>query len=106
APAWLETNVGDVDKGLASAALTLSQTYSFHYNAHVPIGPSCAVADVTPNGAVVYSSTQSNYGQRTSVAKVTGLPENLIRVRVFEGSGTYGSAPKDECAQAAAIMSQ
>ena len=35
----------------ASAAKTVTATYTYHYNGHVPIGPSAAVADVKPDGA-------------------------------------------------------
>ena len=37
---------GNVDAALASAAHTVSGTFKHHYQGHMPIGPSCAVADV------------------------------------------------------------
>ena len=41
-----------------SAAKVLSATYSFGYNMHGPIGPSAAVADVTPSNALSSRNTQ------------------------------------------------
>ena len=40
------TVVGDVSSSLASAAKTISATYKYQYNGHMPIGPTCSIADV------------------------------------------------------------
>ena len=100
------TNPTQVDAALASAAHVVSATYKYHYNGHLPIGPCCALADVTPNGAIVYSNTQQVSGTRANLALVLGLPQNVIRVVYYEGSSVYGAAPYNECAEAAAVMSQ
>jgi CO/xanthine dehydrogenase Mo-binding subunit len=99
-------NAEKVDAALASAAHVVSATYKYQYNGHMPIGPSCCVADVTPNGAVIFSNTQDAYGTRSLVASVLGMPENVVRVLYHGGSSSYGSAPYNEAAQSAALMSQ
>lgn len=99
-------NPDKVDAALASAAKVVSATYKFHYQGHLPIGPSCAIADVTPDGAIVYNNTQAAYTTRTRVAAVIGLPVNRIRVKYYEGSSVYGYSGYDEAAEAAAVMSQ
>ena len=52
---------GNVDAALASAAHTVSGTFKHHYQGHMPIGPSCAIADVRPttrrSGATRRTST-------------------------------------------------
>jgi CO/xanthine dehydrogenase Mo-binding subunit len=107
APAWTELKTGNVDSALASTGTTLSHSYSFHYNGHLPIGPSCAVADVTPNGAVIFTNDQYAMGLRSTLATLLGLPRERVRVRNYEGSSTYGTgAPVSDAAAAAAIMSQ
>jgi len=107
APAAIKAQRGNVDAALASAAYTVSQTYKYPYNGHLPIGPTCVVADVTPNGARIYSNTQNAYATRTSVAQILGFPSyNQVRVTYYEGSSVYGSAPYDDAAQSAAVMSQ
>jgi CO/xanthine dehydrogenase Mo-binding subunit len=106
APAAIKALRGNVPAGLASAAYTVSQTYKYAYNGHLPIGPDCCVADVTSNGARIFSNTQNPYATRTSVATILGFTMNQVRVSYYEGSSVYGSAPYDDIAQSAAVMSQ
>ncbi len=106
APARILVDTGDVDKALAGASKTLSQTYKYHYNGHMPIGPSCCVADVTATGARIFSNTQDPYGTRSAVAQILGLKDEQVRVTYYEGSSVYGSAPYNDAAQSAAVMSQ
>jgi nicotinate dehydrogenase subunit B len=39
APARIVVSTGNTDAALAGAAKTVSQTYKYHYNGHLPIGP-------------------------------------------------------------------
>jgi nicotinate dehydrogenase subunit B len=106
APAAIKSTVGNVNTALAGAAHVVTQTYKYNYNAHVPIGPSCCVADVTQNGARIYSNTQNAYATRTNVANVLGFAMNQVRVSYYEGSSVYGTSPYEDVAEAAAVMSQ
>jgi CO/xanthine dehydrogenase Mo-binding subunit len=99
-------NADRVDAALASASKVVSASYKFQYNGHMPIGPSCCVADVKPNGALIFSNTQDAYSTRSVVASAIGLPVNVVRVKYYGGSSSYGSAPYNEAAQAAAVLSQ
>jgi len=99
-------SIGDVDTALASAAHVVSQTYTYPYQGHLPIGPSCSVADVTPSGARIFSNSQNIYSLRSSIAAVLKLPLNQVRVSYYEGSSVFGNAPYEDCAEAAALMSQ
>jgi CO/xanthine dehydrogenase Mo-binding subunit len=99
-------DMGNVDAALASAAHVVQQTYMVPYNGHVPIGPSCSVADVTSDGARVFSNSQNIYSTRSSIAAVLGLPLQKVRVTYYEGSSVFGNAPYDDAAESAAIMSQ
>ena len=60
----MNVNMGNVDSALASAAHVVTGTYKYPYNGHVPIGPSCCVADVTKDGARIFSNTQNAYSMR------------------------------------------
>ena len=51
APARIAGSSGNFDAAFASASQTLVRSYRYHYTGHLPIGPSCCVADVTPHGA-------------------------------------------------------
>src|SRR6185312_6009161 len=42
--AALLSGAGNFDTAFANSAKTVSQTYQYAYNGHLPIGPSCAVA--------------------------------------------------------------
>src|SRR4029077_7047838 len=97
---------GDVAKGFTEAAHVASATYQLPYQAHMPFGPNCALADVGPDGALVMSSTQDIYNSRDMLAVVLGLPVAKVRVQYYEGSGTFGHSCYEDAAQAAAIMSQ
>jgi len=107
APARIGAVTGNVDGALASAATRLQQTYKYQYNGHMPIGPTCAVADVTANGAIVFANTQDAYTMRSNLRDVLGLPLNNIRVQYWEGSSTFGNAPaRHDGGLAAAVASQ
>ena len=90
---------------LAQAATVVSGTFTFPYQIHGMIGPSCAVADVTPNGALVMSNTESPYGTRSSIASMLGMPASQVRVIFYEGASSFGNSPWDDAAEAAALMS-
>ena len=57
---------GNVDAALASAAHVVNATYGWPTNIHTPIGPMCAVADVTPQGARIFTGTQGVYQTRAT----------------------------------------
>ena len=47
--------------------------YAYHYQGHMPIGPSCAVADVMADGALVLANPQDAYLMRTKLQSILGL---------------------------------
>jgi nicotinate dehydrogenase subunit B len=107
APARTQVLQGDVDAATRSAARTVSASYAYHFQAHVPIGPSCAVADVTPSGAVVFANTQDAYTMRDKLSQILGLPAAQVRVQYWEGASTFGNSPaRFDTGEAAAVMSQ
>ncbi len=100
-------NPDRIGPALASAAHVVSASYAWPYNGHMPLGPLCVIADVTSGGALILSNSQGVFSQRTNVARLLGLPENIVHVKYFEGAGSYGSGSHyDEAAEAAALMSQ
>ena len=73
---------------------------------HGSVGASCAVADVKPDRATVWSATQSAYPTRSIVAKILSLPLDSVRVIYVRGSGCYGLNGADAVSFDAAILSQ
>jgi CO/xanthine dehydrogenase Mo-binding subunit len=73
---------------------------------HGSIGASCAVADVKPDSATIWSPTQGVYPQRDSVAMVLGMRAEKVQVVYARGSGCYGINGADTVSYDAALMSQ
>ena len=60
----------------------------------MPIGPSCAVADVTPNGAVVLAQHAGRLPRcATGSTTILGLPLEPDPRRVLGGRGSFGNGP-------------
>ncbi len=99
-------NAGDVEGTLKGAATTLRATYQQPFQMHGAIGPSCAIADVQPDKAVIWSSTQGVYPLRGALAQLLGMPATAIQVAYVEGSGCYGHNGFDDAAADAALLSR
>jgi nicotinate dehydrogenase subunit B len=99
-------STGSVGPALAAAAKTLKAQYYVPHQMHASIGPSCAIASVTGEGATLWSPTQSSFNLRDSVAIVLGMPREHVRLIWLEGSGCYGHNGADDATADAALMSQ
>jgi CO/xanthine dehydrogenase Mo-binding subunit len=99
-----QTN-GDVEAALATAARTAAAEYFVPFQMHASIGPACAVADVRPGAATLWSATQSSFLTRGSVATLLGLPAEQVRLIWVEGSGCYGHNGADDATADAALLS-
>ena len=99
---------GNIDAAYAAAANKVTATYKYQYNGHMPIGPTCAVADVTSAGrARDCEHTGRLHDAQQPRTTVLGLPLNNIRVQYWEGSSTFGNAPaRHDGGLAAAVASQ
>ncbi len=80
--------------------------YLHPFQMHASIGASCAMADVTADGATVWSPTQSSFLTRDSLATMLGMPPEKVRLTWMEGSGCYGQNGADDCTGDAALLSQ
>ncbi|HEY0195028.1 MAG TPA: molybdopterin cofactor-binding domain-containing protein [Kofleriaceae bacterium] len=97
----------DVDAELARAGdRVVRARYTYPYQMHGSVGPSCAVADVRDDGVTVWSPTQSAYPTRSCLAKLLGVPLETVRVVFKRGSGCYGLNGADAVSFDAAILSQ
>ncbi len=95
----------DVEPQLAGAHAVVRATYAYPFQMHGSVGTSCAVADVKPDHATVWSATQSAYPTRSIVAKLLGLPLDGVRVIYVRGSGCYGLNGADTVSFDAAVLS-
>jgi nicotinate dehydrogenase subunit B len=100
---------GNVDSALASAAKmgkVLQATYTYPFQLHGMLGPSCAVADVRDGRATVWSGSQWIQGDRRNLARMLGIPLERVRFIWVEASGSYGRLGCDDAAADAALLSQ
>jgi CO/xanthine dehydrogenase Mo-binding subunit len=95
---------GDVKA--ASGSKTLSAVYQWPIQTHGSIGPSCGVAEVTQEGATVWTASQSTHKYWPHFAKTLGLPQDKVRLVYVEGSGCYGMNGHEDAAIEAALLSQ
>jgi nicotinate dehydrogenase subunit B len=99
-------NSKDVDERLARSATVLNATYLHPYQMHGSLGSSCAVADVQPDRATIWSPTQAVYAMRSASAMLLSLPVQNVRVVFRRGSGCYGINGADSVSYDAALLSQ
>lgn len=97
---------GDAGRAFDKASKRLSATYRTPYQTHGSIGPSCGVADVKSDSAVVWSATQSSFETRDAIAALINLPKSKVRLIWVEASGCYGHNGADDASAEAAVLSQ
>ena len=96
---------GSVEAAIAQSPKQLNGTYNWPYQMHGPMGPPCAIANVQPGGATVYSGTQGVFSLRQAIAGMLDLPVTSVRVTYVEAAGCYGLDGEDNAALDAALMS-
>lgn len=102
----LTVDSGDLPPALKGGdSNVLRAKYTWPYQMHGSAGTSCAVADVQPDRATVWSGTQSVYPTRSIVAKLLNLPPDRVRVIYTRGSGCYGLNGADAVSFDAAVLS-
>jgi nicotinate dehydrogenase subunit B len=100
-----------IDKGCVEAALSgaerpMPRTYSWPYQMHASIGPSCAVADFADGRLRVWSGTQNPHILRADLALLLRLPESGIEVIRMEAAGCYGRNCADDVSADAVLLSR
>ena len=79
---------GDVNA--ASVAKSFEVTYQKGYVAHSPMEPHAALADVKDGRATIWTSTQTPFPARDSVAKALGFDTKAVRVITPYLGGGFG----------------
>ncbi|WP_267242114.1 xanthine dehydrogenase family protein molybdopterin-binding subunit [Streptomyces sp. PR69] len=82
---------GDVEAGLAQAAVTVDNTFTFAANHHNPIEPSAATAFWEGDRLTLYDTTQGVTAVQHTVAALLGLPHSRIRVISHYTGGSFGA---------------
>jgi nicotinate dehydrogenase subunit B len=97
---------GDVEAALAGATKPILRTYTWPYQMHGSIGPSCAVADYQEGETRVWSGTQNPHLLRADLAKLIDRPEATIDVIRLEAAGCYGRNCADDVTADALLLSR
>ncbi|WP_320777122.1 molybdopterin cofactor-binding domain-containing protein [Streptomyces sp. CRN 30] len=88
-----------VRKGLKAAELPLGPPpltpsvegdFTFHFRGNSALEPNCAIADVRPGRAEVWSSLKAPIVAKEAIAAKLGLPLSAVTVHVTEGGGSFG----------------
>jgi carbon-monoxide dehydrogenase large subunit len=85
--------IGDYDTAEADADLVIRQRFSSNRQAGAALDPHGCVAsfDSFTGGLTLYSSTQSTFMLRDSIADVLQMPRNKVRVVAPEVGAGFGS---------------
>ncbi len=97
---------GDVDAALAEAATPMQRTYTWPYQLHASIGPSCAVADYRDGDVRVWSGTQNPHILRSDLARLLQQGDESIDVIRMEAAGCYGRNCSDDVTADAVLLSR
>jgi xanthine dehydrogenase YagR molybdenum-binding subunit len=83
-----DTHVGDVERGLTQADVTVEATYFTADRHHSPMEPSATVAEWHDGELTLHDSTQWVWGVRAVVAAALGMQPERVHVRgPFVGGG-------------------
>jgi CO/xanthine dehydrogenase Mo-binding subunit len=100
-------NAGSIESAMASAAKTLSQSYTVAYIQHAPLEPRAAVAEWQEGGKLtVWTGTQRPFGVKQELASAFHISEDKVRVVVPDTGSAYGGKHTGECAVEAARLSK
>jgi nicotinate dehydrogenase subunit B len=99
-------NKGDANAGFGQGRRLVRASYNWPMQSHASLGPSCAVADVKPDGATVWTASQAPHRMRVTFARLFGMPREKIRIIYLDGAGCYGMNGHDDAAADAFLLSR
>jgi nicotinate dehydrogenase subunit B len=97
---------GDVDAALQTIGKRLRRSYSWPWQMHGSIGPSCAIAEYRDGALTVWAGTQNPHMLRGDLAVLMDMAEAAIEVRRYEAAGCYGRNCADDVCGDAALLSR
>jgi nicotinate dehydrogenase subunit B len=102
----IERENGNLDEGLTKAVRVISGEYEYPTHSHASMGPGCAVADVTADGATIYTSTQKPHYAADGIADLIGIARDKVHVIWMFGTGSYGRNDQGDATADAAVLSK
>jgi xanthine dehydrogenase YagR molybdenum-binding subunit len=86
-----DTEDGDVERALATAPVTIDETYTTPAEHNNPMEPHATVAVWENGGLTLYESTQGSWRAAQTIAGVFGLEPDRVRVISPHVGGGFGS---------------
>lgn len=105
-PGAIAEAVGDVDKALAEAAVTLEGSYKLPYVAHAALEPINCTAHVKKDLCQVWVPTQGQTAAQQTAARITGLPVEMVQVMTPPAGGGFGLRGETDVVVDAVSLSQ
>jgi xanthine dehydrogenase YagR molybdenum-binding subunit len=99
-----DTEEGDPDAGLKTAAVTIDHVYSTPMEFNNPMEPHTTVAVWVDDGFTLYDSTQGAHSVRTTLASLFGLDPGKIHVIAPHVGGGFGSKGEPHAHDALACL--
>ncbi len=87
-------------------AKTVEGDFTFYFRSNSPLETNCAIADVRPDSAEIWSSLKSPIVAQETIATQLGLPVSAVTVHVMQGGGSFGRHLFFDAAREAAEISQ
>ena len=86
-----DTEAGDVEQALATAAITVDETYTTPAEHNNPMEPHATIAVWESGGLTLYDSNQGAWRVAQTVAQIFGLDVSQVRVISRHVGGGFGS---------------
>jgi len=88
---YLDAELGDVDRAIREADVSVERDFESHSANHTPIEPHCSLSWLDEHGRlVIVTSTQAPFHVRRIVARYLDLPVKMIRVIKPRIGGGFG----------------
>ena len=87
-------------------ALSVEGTFTFYFASNTALEPDCAIADVRPGSAEIWSCLKVPIDALQDIALMLGLPQSAVTVHVAEGGGSFGRHLFHDVAAEAAAASK
>ncbi|MFF0739697.1 molybdopterin cofactor-binding domain-containing protein [Streptomyces sp. NPDC004111] len=85
-----ELRDAELPMGLPPLTPHVDTTFTFHFRGNSALETNCAIADVRPDRAEIWSSLKAPIVAREALAAKLGLPLGAVTVHVTEGGGSFG----------------
>ena len=89
-PGGSALRIGDTTKALASSSKVIEAVYQMPFLAHATMEPMNCTANVRKDGCEVWVPTQNQTGAQRTAARISGLPDEKVKVHTTFLGGGFG----------------